>query len=439
MANEIKVSVVMAVYNAEKYLSKALDTVIAQTLKEIEIICVDDGSTDRSLMILEEYRKKDNRIKVLRHLEKTDGAAAARNLGMAEASGKYLSFLDSDDFFEPDMLEKAYYKAEEDNSEVVVFDAFVYDERLKREFKETWVLNHANLPGHSPFLPEECSNTLFRISMGAAWNAIFSRELVTRNNIKFESIHHTDDQVFVYLSYCHANRISILDERLLHYRKNVATSQSSMAVVHPEAGYMAPLVLKNKLEEKGLYQQYKNALIELALEIAHWHIERITDWTVFCTLYNALKDKYFKELDVFDADENTIEKNEIKWRDMVDKYSAEEYLLKVNAVNEEKKYLESIPLEVSGESKVVIYGAGVFGKEFFKRVFGNGIFRIVSWVDRNAESIGYPVKPVDSLKETEYDFIFVVIKYERVFEAIKKDLVALGIDESKIVWVNRID
>ena len=125
---EIKVSVVMAVYNAERYLRQALGSVCAQTLKEIEIICVDDGSTDGSMEILKEFAGQDDRIKILQHLEKTDGAAAARNMGLQAAKGEYLSFLDADDWFEPDMLEKAYEKASLQELDVLIFDAYVYRE-----------------------------------------------------------------------------------------------------------------------------------------------------------------------------------------------------------------------------------------------------------------------------------------------------------------------
>ena len=90
-----KISVILPVYNVEKYLRQCLDTIIGQTLKEIEILCVDDGSTDNSAKILEEYAQKDQRVKVF--TQKNAGAGAARNLGLRHASGKYLSFQDSDD------------------------------------------------------------------------------------------------------------------------------------------------------------------------------------------------------------------------------------------------------------------------------------------------------------------------------------------------------
>ena len=123
MKNKIDVSVIMAVYNAMPYLEQAVESVLSQTLHDIEFICVDDGSTDGSLEELREYAKMDSRMRVLRHREQTDGAGAARNLGLEAATGKYLSVLDADDFFALDMLEKAYAKAEATKADIVFFDA----------------------------------------------------------------------------------------------------------------------------------------------------------------------------------------------------------------------------------------------------------------------------------------------------------------------------
>ena len=101
--SEVKVSVIMPVYNVEKYLRQSLDSVLAQTLSEIEIICVDDGSTDGSYDILEEYAAKDQRITVLK--QQNQYAGVARNHGLEKAGGKYVVFWDSDDFFEKNALQ----------------------------------------------------------------------------------------------------------------------------------------------------------------------------------------------------------------------------------------------------------------------------------------------------------------------------------------------
>ena len=117
MESRITVSVIIPVYNSEKYLRQCLDSICAQTLREIEIICIDDGSTDGSADILEDYRKKDSRVTVIR--QNNAGAGAARNKGLDISRGRYLSFLDADDFFEMSMLEEAVRCAEENDSDYV--------------------------------------------------------------------------------------------------------------------------------------------------------------------------------------------------------------------------------------------------------------------------------------------------------------------------------
>ena len=101
-----KVTVLVAVYNAEKYIRKCLDSLIEQTLTDIQVVCVDDASTDNSLFILNEYAKKDNRIEIIA-LTENHGQAYARNQGLVKAKGQYVCFLDSDDWMSADCLEKA--------------------------------------------------------------------------------------------------------------------------------------------------------------------------------------------------------------------------------------------------------------------------------------------------------------------------------------------
>ena len=134
----VKVSVIIPVFNVEDYLKQCLDSVVHQTLKDIEIICVNDSSTDKSLDILEEYAKTDWRIRVI--TQPNAGAGAARNKGMDVATGKYLAFLDSDDFFELNMLEKAYEMAEDEQSDLVVYKSDQYhteDNRTGRYNRRT--------------------------------------------------------------------------------------------------------------------------------------------------------------------------------------------------------------------------------------------------------------------------------------------------------------
>ena len=142
----VKVSVILPVYNVEKYLKECLDSILNQTLQEIEVICVDDGSTDRSLEILREYEKKDKRVIVL--TQENKGAGAARNKGLAIAKGEYLSFLDSDDFFASGMLEEAYRRCVEKKAQICVYQVLRYNEKTKETIYDKGFSDSP--PLHSP-------------------------------------------------------------------------------------------------------------------------------------------------------------------------------------------------------------------------------------------------------------------------------------------------
>ena len=129
---EIKVSLVIPVYNVEKYIRQCLESVIDQTLKDIEIIIVNDGTRDNSMEIVEEYIS-DERIKIIN--KENGGLSSARNTGILAAQGKYICFIDSDDFIEKTMMEELYNKIEETNSDVTDSDVFLYDNKI-HEIKE---------------------------------------------------------------------------------------------------------------------------------------------------------------------------------------------------------------------------------------------------------------------------------------------------------------
>ena len=116
---EIKVSVIVPVFNASKHLSKTLDSIANQTLKELEIICIDDGSTDNSPEILKNYADKDKRLIVIS--QKNQGVSAARNAGLSIAKGKYIQFVDSDDILKGEAIQKLYEKAQETNADITLF------------------------------------------------------------------------------------------------------------------------------------------------------------------------------------------------------------------------------------------------------------------------------------------------------------------------------
>ena len=155
VSSMVKVSVILPIYNEEKYLAQCLDSICGQTLKEIEIICVDDGSTDNSTHILKDYAKKDSRITLI--TQENQFAGAARNKGMACAVGKYLSFLDADDYYAPEMLEKMVKEAEENRADIVMcrYSQCYEGEGMEGNQSDSWEFEDVFLDGHKAFSGRE--------------------------------------------------------------------------------------------------------------------------------------------------------------------------------------------------------------------------------------------------------------------------------------------
>ena len=209
-----KVSVIIPVYNVEQYLRECLDSVVNQTLKEIEIICVDDGSTDSSLEILKEYAAKDKRITII--TQKNLHAGVARNAGLSVARGEYLSFLDSDDFFELNMLEEMYKKGKEDNVEMVICNALKY---IDGELKDGLFVREKYLKRNIFSCHEKgAASSVFQAIYGFPWNKLIAHSIVNRHNLRFAAIDHHNDTSFVMTSVVAANKISYTPEKYIYYR-----------------------------------------------------------------------------------------------------------------------------------------------------------------------------------------------------------------------------
>lgn len=213
---EIKVSVVMPVYNAEEYLRQCLDSVVDQTLKEIEIICVDDGSTDSSLDILREYQEKDSRIQVFHQENKFAGCA--RNLGLSHASGKYVIFWDSDDFFDLEALEKLYQKCEEDQAEIGICGAEKYDNEIQLSYPAGEYLVKSRVPEIMPFCKEQMGRYLFNFCSNVPWNKLFLRSFIQENKLEFQPLRQANDVYFSMMALFLAKRMTVVPENLIYYR-----------------------------------------------------------------------------------------------------------------------------------------------------------------------------------------------------------------------------
>ena len=323
----IKVSVIVPIYNSEEFLRECLESICNQTLEEIEIICVDDGSTDGSLNIVHEYCKKDSRIKLLYQDHK--GGGAARNKGLTVAEGTYLSFLDSDDFFEIDMLEKAYLKAEKTNSDIIVYG-------VKDYHQATGAITHEPAGLRTEFLPEkeifswlDMPNYIFNTFHNWPWNKMFRREFILKNNIRFQEIFRTNDLLFTNKALILAHRISVIQEELIYYRVRVSGNCQSTNVLYPDDFYKAFLELKKFLIDKKIFQKLEKSFVNHALDGCMANLHSIEFSNAHKELFSSLRKGILQNLCI-DCDKKKLHSSNYNLYlelDYILKGSYEEYIV----------------------------------------------------------------------------------------------------------------
>lgn len=292
----VTVSVVMPVYNGEDCLRECLDSICAQTLRDIEIICVDDGSSDGSLAILDEYASKDKRIRVI--AQPNSGAAAARNKGIAIASGEYLSVLDSDDRFEPDMLEKMVARARSADAQIVICRCEGFEDGTEKPVPMMWSLQDKFVPSEV-FSAEDMGDALFFFTQGWAWDKLYRMSFVRENGLEFQNLKSSNDMLFTFLSLALAQRITVMNNVFIHQRRGCSTSISATRRKNCDCFYQALLGLRNGLERRGIMERFRKAFDNLCVFFSMWHFETLKqDRECFFFLYNKFRDEYFPELGI---------------------------------------------------------------------------------------------------------------------------------------------
>ncbi|MBN1498119.1 MAG: glycosyltransferase [Spirochaetes bacterium] len=293
----IKVSVIIPVYNAGKHLPQCLNSLIEQSLREIEILCINDGSSDNSLKILREYALKDPRITVLE--QSNHGAGTARNAGLSKARGKYLSFLDSDDYFKPTMLEESYKYAEDQKADIIIFDVWRIDDATGNEMLSDWIIRRDFLPKQKIFSVNDIPDKIFNFSHNVVWNKLFRRDFIAKNNLKFQEVPHTNDTLFMCRALLMAQRISVLDKKLLFYRNNLKLSLTSRSVrqKHPLCIYSVLSAIQQESINSGMYDKIEKSFANLALSQLIFNLYS-TNGRAFRILYRNIRYKWSDEFGI---------------------------------------------------------------------------------------------------------------------------------------------
>lgn len=398
MNNSPKVSVIIPVYNAEQYLPQCLDSVIRQTLKDIEIICVDDGSTDNSLSILQNYAKVDSRFIILK--QNNQGAAIARNRGLAISKGSFVSILDADDFFSPNMLEDAYKKLIETNSEIVIFKAQLYNDKTKEYSKCTWAIRDNLTPSKEVFGSKTIKRYIFQFCNGWAWDKVFKREYLCQHNVQFQNTKIFNDTNFVFSALMFAQRISIVPKVCATKRRSVSTSISSTRSKNWKEFYKVIFRLEINLKSNKLFEEYKRSFLNYALHLALFVYQTI-DNQAQKEMKSFLKSVYFPRYNFFLYPEGYF-------------YNRKEYLLMQNIIEDKnQKYIENTirqgkSSEYIKQSIPVVYATD----DGYVRYTATSIDSIMQCSPVKQKYIFYILLPTDISEESKKVFLNLSNNYE---------------------------
>lgn len=290
--SKIKVSVLVPIYNVEKYLQQCLESLLRQTLKEIEIICINDGSTDTSLSIIQRYKSKDERIVLLN--KKNSGYGDSMNKGLSLAKGEYIAILESDDFAEQDLLGKLYSLAKENSLDVIKGNYRLYwsDGKTKNNKWNREILE-ANIIG-SVVNPKD--HTEICLIPPSIWSGLYKRSFLMSNKIQFHPSPGASyqDTGFAFKVWASASKVMLIDYAGINYRQdNGASSMNTVSRYKVFCLDDEYEIIIKYLKEKGVFDIFSKALYRYMLGTIAWNIGRMPE--------NYLDDYIKKQKEKFSA------------------------------------------------------------------------------------------------------------------------------------------
>lgn len=267
------ISIIIPVYNTEKYLEKCLDSVLNQTYKNLEIICINDGSTDSSPDILQKYSEKDDRVKIIN--KKNSGVSHSRNVGIEQANGEWITFIDSDDYIENSLYEKFVTTLNNTKPfDIYVFNGVIvnenenpYNEKLQKFFyMSNWNYHENNL-----YVFKDCRNPFY--GNLSVWNKIFKRQFLEEHNIRFKENTIFEDQLFVIDTTIKADMFYLNKEILYFY---VQHPSSTMHTLKENVFQIFEIMndIKTLLFEHNLYEYEKYVFLQHKFNVYNYLLFR---------------------------------------------------------------------------------------------------------------------------------------------------------------------
>ncbi|MCH4191436.1 MAG: glycosyltransferase [Butyrivibrio sp.] len=430
----VKISVLVPVYNVEMYLNKCLDSICKQTLREIEILCIDDGSTDSSKDILDSYAKCDRRISVI-HKENT-GYGNSMNIALQHASGKYIAIVESDDFIDEDMLENLYREAEQNQVDVIKSNFYEY---FMKQGMETKKFNNYlyNLPVRSVIDPLAYTELFF--SLQSIWSAIYKRDFLLSNKIRFNETPGASyqDVSFAFQVYACAHRIILVPEAYYFYRTdNMSSSVNSpdkVFCICDELNKIETFIsqLNRGLAEKEYFRVLASRLGYRVLKENYTNLASPYQYALFCRMreyFQKYAEKgYIKDSTIWNdearKDLQAVIQDGNAYFIRTAKAYADERVGRGFCINSDI-YGKAISDMIIRSEHIVIYGAGVIGKEVLAYLLNHNvnrdkiIFAVTRMEENDADIEGISVVAAENIQKITEQVVVIAVREQLQFEIV---------------------
>ena len=379
------ISVIVPIYNVEEYIEKCIKSIITQTYSNLEIILVDDGSTDNSGEICEYYKKIDSRIIVIHQNNK--GVVSARSIGIEKSTGKYIGFVDGDDYIDASMYEKMYLNIINTNADMIHMGYF------QDEYKDILGVNSTldvdfQITSKCDFICDLiCNNEAETWMSPSIWSKLFNRDIIIKSNKNVsKDMSYGEDLMCLLNVIQNSSKIRIINDAAYHYvtRKDSVVNKINESIVERE----------EQLHTNILQFLNKNN-------------------------YNKKIKKYI---------DNDYNKRLLK------------ALSRINA--KAISCYEIADIQRIRNKKIILYGAGIVGLDYYKQICLYRDCIIVCWVDRDYTKYNFDfceVKSIFDIKNYEYDVVLLALSSRKMAEKVREDLVNFGVEYDKIIIDNPRD
>lgn len=384
MYNSGTISIIVPVYNVAEYLPTCLDSLVDQTYYDLEIILIDDGSTDGSEKICNEYAAVDPRIKVIH--QKNMGVAAARNVGISNATGVYIAFVDSDDWIDIDTFEIMLHDL--GNADVITAGYWKSYGHSENKITEVMCPGYYDTKKHSQKFYANMlysSDGIFDDTLASIWNKLFRLEVAKKFYKGLDlSLHYQEDTTFVYSYFLQCKSIAVSNKSHYHYRVR---------------------------ENSAVNSTYR------------WFLKNVN------SVYLYLDTLFSKHIAA-----DVLQPQLQKWIIQLSLYGINE---KMGFCEELKLPIYAVPYQekICGK-KVVLYGAGEIGRAYWRSLLAFQI-KPVLWIDNAYTTLqqrNLPISAPTHIYDCDFDYILIAVKEKEMAQAIRHYLEELGVAPEKILW-----